>query len=326
MAMPNACVSPSDWLGSWQGLSLIGILTSYFVISLLYMIGTYMGNPWLVARAKNELYQVFITALFLASIILLVTTLCSLNFSDFGLNVGGNMFDVAEFFLLWLRDKTAVVLGGVLGMSNIVMMLSSFTGGLPITFVTVIMSPFAGLSALMTILNFLVNAVAICLLVTIAQIVVLKIINVGMLSILLPIGVVCRSFPITRKFGGALMAIAIGLFVAYPFMLMLNFVVLGQPTSVESVSVWRDVLEALKSSIPSIAVSAVTGNIMVAVFTIESLIADFFLSRAISQIATVIFAAFLLPAINSIIIIAVVRDLSRALGEEVDITTLTRMV
>ncbi|MEW6329136.1 MAG: hypothetical protein AB1468_03395 [Candidatus Micrarchaeota archaeon] len=326
MAMPNACASPAEWLGSWQGLSLIGILTSYFVISLLYMIGTYIGSPWLVARAKNELYQVFMTALFLASIVLLVTALCSLDFSDFGMGVGGNMFDIAELYLLWLRDKTAAVLGSVLGMSNIVMMLSSFMGGLPLTFATVILQPFAGLGALMTILNFLVNVVMICLLVTIAQIVVLKIINMGMLSVLLPVGVVCRSFPVTRKFGGALMGIALGLFVAYPFMLMLNFVVLGQPTSVEGVSAWRDILESLKSSIPSIAVAAATGNILAAVFTVESLIADLFLNRALSQIATVIFAAFLLPAINSIIIIAVVRDLSRALGEETDITTLTRMV
>jgi len=322
----NACAEPENWLNGWRVLSFIGILVSYFVISLLYMLGSFMGNPGLTARAKNEMYQVLVTALFLASIILFVSVACNVDVSGVGLGVGGNMYYVAELYLAWLRDMVASTLASFIFLSHVVLGFTSFSAGVPITFVTVYGQPFTGMYSMMTLLNLLINVLSISLLVTIAQIVTLKIIEVSALNVLLPVGVVCRSFPITRRFGGALMAIAIGLYIGYPFLLVLDFAFMGQSTSIADVSSLSLVWDAFKSNFISIAAGVYTGNPLMSLYAVQAFALDLFLNTVIARFAPVIVAAFLLPAINGIVLVVLVRELSRALGEEVDISTLTKVV
>ena len=53
---------------------------------------------------------------------------------------------------------------------------------------------------------------------------------------------------------------------------------------------------------------------------------NYFINGPIVGIGQVALAAFILPAINGVIFVAAVRDLSRLLGQEVDVSSLSRIV
>jgi len=323
----NACASPGDWLSSWQVLSALGILTSWFIVSLAYMVGSLLDNVGLMARAKAEVWEIITTAIILGSVIALVTAACIFPASYINPSAAGNLFTTAENYLFWLRNMTMGVFKDLMSMNNTISVLLSVMGGFNLFGVGVTVQPFAGFQPLMNIINLFMNGVMICLIATVAQITILKFIEAGAFNVLLPVGIVCRSFPFTRQFGGSLIAIAIGLYIFYPLMLVVDDAVMGTPSrhpdDVGGIdySIW----DTIKGSIPQIVLGMIFGGIM-AFYAIIDIIIKYFIDKPVVGMGQVALSAFILPAINGVVFIAVVRDLSRVLGQEVDATSLSRII
>jgi hypothetical protein len=323
----DACAFPGEWLASWQFLSILGLITSWFILSLVYMIGSLMDNVSLTARAKAEFWEIITTSLILGSVILLTSTACAFEPSSMGFDTNGNMFAVANSYLLWLRSFTLAVFKDLLTMSNTVAVLLSTIGGFTVFGIGVSGQPFAGLQAYMHIINLFMNGTMICLITTIAQITVLKFIQAGVFNILLPVGIVCRSFPFTRQFGGALIAISVGLYIFYPFMLVVDDAIMGTPSSNPNAheSIQFGFEGAILGSVMGLGPGLILGGVG-HLEAVGQLMSNYFLTYPIEGLGKVGLAAFILPAINAVVFVAVVRDLSRILGQEVDATSISRMI
>ena len=330
----NACAITEDWSSGWHVLVGLGLLISLFVVSLSYMVGSLLHNPGLIARAKSDLLQVAVTGVMAASFVFLVTGFCSFNTADIGLSGGGNTFDVAGRYLQWLEDTTYLVYDNLVIAAGLVGTAASFMGGRTWTGIGISAQMFSGASPVLQTINLFMSATLFSIISVVAQKTVLKFIEAGMLNILLPVGIVCRSFPLTREFGGALMAIAIGLFLFYPLMLAIDYMVVGEPTApppdtsivLEGIGLWTSMVAmSVTLFLPGPAAWAALPGLFVSVGLVALSLTGI-VTAVYASAGYLLLGAFLLPAINGIVLISVVKDLSKMLGVEVDITTLTRMV
>lgn len=323
----EACASPGDWLYSWQFLSMLGIITSWLFVSLVYMIGSLLDNVGLMARAKVEVFEIITTTIILALVLAIVGGACTFQPSAIGMPTSGNMFTVAENYLVWLRNMNWSIFQDLINVNNAISMRLSIMGGFTFWGLGVSAQPFAGLQPLMNIMNLFMNGVMICLIITIAQITALKFIEAGALNVLLPVGIICRSFPFTRQFGGSMIAIALGLYVFYPFMLVVDDAIMGtksaNPNDVPGMG--PDLNDAMSGGLSSIGMSIATGGVGFILNTAD-IVTNYFVDKPITELGVVALAAFILPAINGVVFVAAVRDLSRILGQEVDVSSLTRMI
>ena len=333
MPIINACASPENWLASWQALSAIGIIVSWLVVALAYMVGSLLDNVGLMARAKSEVWEIITTILILASIIVIVQAACTFpaSYINPGAASGANLFVTAENYLFWLRNYSLSVFSSLMGMNSFISFLISMMGGFNIFGIGLTAQPFAGFQPLVNIINLFMNGIMMCIIAAIAQITVLKFIEAGVLSILLPAGVVCRSFPFTRQFGSALIAIALGLFIIYPLMLVVDDAIMGSKSRNPN-DVGREdysLFDSLKDQLPgAIAGMFLSGGFFApqAIEQILEALMNYFINGPIVGIGQVALAAFILPAINGVIFVAAVRDLSKLLGQEVDVSSLSRIV
>ena len=84
-------------------------------------------------------------------------------------------------------------------------------------------TPFAGLDAYTPLFSFFTEGLTLALITIEAQRAFLAFIAAAMFSTFLPIGLILRSFYFTRKIGGAIIAIAIGLYVIFPLLYVMIF-------------------------------------------------------------------------------------------------------
>ncbi len=343
----NACTSPGEWLAGWQGLVLIALIISYLLVSLYYMIGKIIGSSAVEAKAKNELYQTIMTTIIAAALVSLIPMLCAFDLQGAGISKSGNLFEIGSFYTEWVVHKNMAVLAQIIFWNHVMSIFTSVGFGMTVYGISISNSPMAGLGGLSNAVNIIMSSTMIAVLVSFAQFVLLKFVYAGMFNILLPVGIVCRAFPFTREFGGALIAIAIGFFVFYPMMLNVDYVIVGQPDRLSDAGVdlrsasWQSFAEDLAmlgtSMVAEVAAKALIGLgplgdaasfllWMVRAFRFVDRMAEIYVELVTGGVAMILISAFLLPAMNGIVLVSIVRDLSKILGTEVDISTLTRMV
>ena len=166
----------------------------------------------------------------------------------------------------------------------------------------------------------------------------------GLFIAFLPIAIIIRSIPFMRHFGGSLIAIFVALYIMYPLMLVADaYIVPGLvPQGTQVIMCGRDFLncqginvfstgsqvgvvcrqgtdpcngkeseQGMENSWQQSAMSAISPNT---------------LGRAIQFNVLIFLTAVFIPALNFIVIAAFGRELSRLLGEEVDMSRLGQMI
>jgi len=235
---PYACGITAGW-GSWAGYASIGVLLSIFIITLVYMAGSVLGLANISVWAKNELFQALGSLIIVANLIFIVGILCSpalpplfgLDPGIIGLSGQPNLYDYAFAYTEWLNRQ---IIEGWLHAFIIqwrVAIATSYTYGAQPGGIGITLQPMAGLSALESALNLILQSFTIAWITNMVQIEILKFILVSMFNIVLPMGVVLRCFSFTRAFGGALMGIAVGLFIFYPILLGINMLGIAEATN-----------------------------------------------------------------------------------------------
>jgi hypothetical protein len=153
---------------------------------------------------------------------------------------------------------------------------------------------------------------------------------------LFPFGIFFRAFEPTRKFGGTLMGIAMTFFLFYPIVIIFNEYVMTD--QIESVT--AETATALQNAEGNSAAGA--GGPQAAKEAKDKHdefkgggvpnAADLSLSVSngaifvLKPVMLYVIAAVVLPVINFIILVEVARALTAQLGEEVDVSNLTRMI
>jgi hypothetical protein len=314
--------------------AVIAIVLSSIIAALFFMIGKGLGKAEIVNKAKTDVYQIGITALILILFGAFVGGICNINAKQFGLPKE-SLFDNARAYFEYAQSKamtaygkTASAIMFIAGMSSLyarpTIEAPNLAGSITVGFV-----PFSGLNYALGALQFMMGFVFMQIAVAQAWIAVLDAIEASFLQLLLPVGVLLRCFMPTREFGGVLMSIAIGFFLFYPLMFSIAYLVLGapQPPGTPSIDAHEGTVRgafitiATTSLVPGAGIAS-----MLAYFIQFGDLAATTIINGMSAIGNALLSVFILPAIMWIIIAELVRNMSRALGEEVDIGSLARMI
>jgi hypothetical protein len=192
------------------------------------------------------------------------------------------------------------------GMNAVMSSWATLTIGKAPGGVGVIITPLAVLGDIASSLVMAMIVLMTSAIITLVQIVVLKM-SESIFVILFPIGVILRSFGVTRGFGGGLIAIAIGFFFFYPLLVVLFYgAVVGDiETNYGSMS------DSFRNGGLSPSSSGWFGGL---------------LSPLVGFIGQTIVGAIFMPLVMFMILVSFVKGLSYALGEEVDVSNLTRLI
>ena len=380
-------VGVADWWGSWVGWTVMALLVSIFIVSIVYMAASLIRDAGLMAWCKVELYQIAMTAVIVGGLILFVYTIASVNTSVIGISCfvpvnphtgdpadpsswlpedtailekGCNMFDFSMVYLKWLRQQTWVIYQRHLLIYQKYAFMTSITFGAALGGIGPVLQPMVWLQPVLNFTTLILNFITPALILIMLMIEVLRYVQFGMLNILLPIGVVCRSFGPLREFGGALMGMAIALFIFVPFTFVVNAAVMMPSYVVDpatgdvnpyyldeilfenqlndiSTKIDEENLEDMELLVQKGVVDPAgdpwpdtkTGFNQWAGGTwyqIGVMLDGIWFGRLNFNISHVILGALILPILNFMIIVTAARELSRFLGEEVDVTNLTRMI
>ncbi len=160
------------------------------------------------------------------------------------------------------------------------------------------------------------------------QSILLNIISVIAIPILLPIGIVLRTFYPTRKLGGAIMAIAIGLFAVFPLTYLLdahitsnftNMVYSNQKTDSFTIG-----LNTIKNEVISVHSNTSSSSLPI-IKAISSSAKNLFLSfyawikQTLDMFALLVIEVFVLPLFSLILTIISIRELATILGSEISL-------
>lgn len=251
-----ACVATSTGAGGlqsyfaflpqWLFVGFAAIMLSFFVMLVVYAIGKLADVQNIESYLRMELWEAFFSFVILATTFAGVKFLCTLPPSIFlstesleRLYGAGrvpadiNIFDVITEYLLFVRalHSDALILFGFAQMiTNFIdINWQSSAGGIGIQ-----LTPLGGFSQQMQTVNHIItifmNAYAL-------HLVLFRVIaysSHAFFNYLLPMGLFFRCLQPTRKFGGALIGLALGFNFVYPVLLLLNAKMLVEFSGYES--------------------------------------------------------------------------------------------
>ena len=352
----DACSAIPEYTAFWGDWKVgvgIALIIAAGMLALFYMAAKFFGNSQLEVWVRAEVGQLFITAAIAALAIVLVSWMCSFNpavfDSLFGRTPGQyanlqydghdikNFYDAANYYLEYLLALNHVAYQMLIMLFfavNHTMNAQYFADPVGIGFT---IQPLAGLAPFTQVIIIATQALTFSLLLVLIEMKVLQYMSIAALTYLFPFGVLLRAFEPTRMFGGSLIAFSLGMFIMYPALLVLNDYVVRTPQNVD----WmNDVNEGMadvgaqadeqinldeqRGSANNIAGGGAsgeaTGGQEIAGSTSNYIMP--FLSGAMFIFISTVF----LTAINFAILIAFIKELSTMLGEEMDISSITKMI
>ncbi|MFA5106485.1 MAG: hypothetical protein WC506_06020 [Candidatus Micrarchaeia archaeon] len=329
----------------WQVNTFLALLVTTLFIAIIYMFSHFYRNPQMSAWAKFELFQVIVTAVIAIGAVAFIGATCSFSPGVFGLTPdaaarysGQTMYSAAQNYLEWLRTTTLLSFTVSFAVNSMLGRAQGITWNMRPTGVGFSTQPFAGVTPISGSVNILINGITLAFMITVAQKAILNYISIAMLNYLLPLGIFFRAFAPTRQFGGAMIGMAIGMFIFYPMMLVFNDFAVRSAMDQLTSTATNQMLSNFNSGFPTdkagaeAARSDSTSNILSdatpdAGGNIPSAENSSIMVFYVIRIAFNVFvASVVLVAINFAVLITVVRELSRIFGEEVDVSSLTRMI
>ena len=241
----------------------------------------------------------------------------------------------AQVYLTFLAKSLT---DSIIILSKLILVVA-FLATLGINLVIVTITPFAGLEAYVGIFSSLLQFLVVLLTMSTVQQLFLKFIDSVAIPVLLPVGLILRSFFVTRRLGGALMAIAIGLAVVFPLTFVLDGKMLTEdfnaksPTSGQDGSInstYAKVIEDVKVVMnfenlfigpPNLMIPNIP-EIIKKVAALADLYDTFGLNfEALTQVvwayvATMIVMIVILPFFNVMVTLVSIRELASLLGSE----------
>ncbi len=338
-----------DDLTNLTMLSGLGAIITAVIIALGYMVGEFLQNPRIIVWAKIELGQFVVSMLLLILIVACLDVFaCSLKFGDvkqftgitgdlqiatLGISDDANLIDASKAYSLNLVKFNKDVLtkirfnigrielragfsrwqcGQDEGMSE-GKVFSCLIGGPGFS-----KAEYSGEYSISGVLSALLNTTTASYLSAIFILFTLEFLTNGLFMYFLPLGIMLRSIPFMRGFGGALIALVLVMYIGYPVMLVADMF-LWYP-SYTAMGVGSALGPAVDEESPFGAVGGVIDAITSNPPEYQSISGMIFLS------STSFFATMFLPAINFIVLAALAKSVSQLIGDEIDISRLSQMV
>ncbi|MFA6489069.1 MAG: hypothetical protein WCT52_00125 [Candidatus Micrarchaeia archaeon] len=331
---PQGVVAGFGILGdNWVVLTFLALFCSLLSLAVLYMVANFLRNQTLLAWIKFELFQILGTATVFAFAILWASGMCTFDMGFLNDQyLHRNMYDIVDEYFSFLRGVGNVLFGYMMYMSKIITLLQKVTYfssplGLGMTD-----NPLDSMGQLNSILFFAVGGYITSYMMLDLQFKIMEYMAFATMHYLFPFGVFFRAFEPTRGFGGALIGLSLSFFLFYPMLVVFNHYIIYNSLEESRTDLEAEMgnanahvvngevpdEQALKNSIDDLA------NVMNVQKMTEGMgSATVFLFK---PLALYLIAAVALPVINFVVLVELTKGLTSFLGDEVDITNLTRMI
>ena len=325
----------------WVLISFLAMAASASLLALLFLLSRFFGNEAGEAHAKMEVYELGATVVIMFIVIALINGACGIRA---GALLGPeevadlNLFDAAAETL----DKFSYELLKVFTLLHTVYIPFDFLTTATLTQRPLGMGtefqPTAGIGAVMkpAFINSL-QMIAIAFVVVRAQLLVLDFSTFAMLKFYLPLGIILRSFTPTRRIGGTLIGLTLGLVLIYPYLIVLNGLTIFSTNPFDLDSFWDDLGDIWSAAAEpyrqweqsSLSVVEPVGLLVLLKALITTgfggIIGTYY-ALAMRTAAVAFLIGIFFPALNTLILVTTIRYLTKAFGEEIDVTSLTRMI
>ncbi len=322
--------SASGFLSSldWASISFIALITSVFIIAFFYLIASFFQNQQALAIIKIEFYEVIVSVIILIVVFMLLGGVCSTKTGVIFPEIEPDFYDKTIYYsatnsLMNFTDHTLKIMGAQYLMYMFIDFQTSHEIYATPMGIGATLKPTLGVgAAVKPVLNNAFTAETIGVITTHAQVYVLDYGTYGLLKYFFPLALVFRCFTPTRRIGGTIIALTLVFLFIYPLLIIPTYMVVND-SLLSTIEYFKGAIHANifnLSSIPIFLAEMITkflwGPEVLMVFTLTIL----------PSIAKIFIGAVFVPLFNTIILVTSVRYLSKSLGEEIDITNLTRMI
>ncbi len=334
-------------IGYGVAVSIVAIMIS--IGGIVFGIGYGIDDRRLKAFGKDELLQSFINAVIVGSLF----TFFSPN--GFGMAIVNSVVqssNVQASCLGFMKNNYAICFADnyLIGIDPVkiggnsypslldasLMMLTPLTGSylllgiISATDLNLGVASFSFSSILSPVMSeegFIIKLLTFAIIDLYTQSALLSVIALVAVPLLLPVGIVLRTFYFTRKVGGMIMAVAIGLFAIFPLTYLLDAQItatystgLGLQAlsefSLNSQSIQGAVLSAGASGVSTNSISSAGSTILSELGKLVSSFTDV-LQRIMASLSILIIEVFFFPLLSLMITIVSIREMATVLGSEI---------
>ncbi len=309
----------------WEGVAGVAVALSVTFIAILYAIGFGFDVNELKITAKEELFQVIALAVMLAVLVGANSLLNAISTNAAFTGGSATMQDAAQSILTTtynnLADPNSGIFTNIRNLDKSASLEASRAGQCNILGMGYSVSGCGGFSMLATPLSMAgtITGFAITEVASMNKLIDLS--KTYALTLLLPLGILLRTFKITRGAGGFLIALAISLHIMLPAGVIFNQMLLVTFNNDTTLS--AGYTGSPTASIPECNAmdtsSGDSGNSASAYSAYQGMRADI---RAYMD--TIMIGATLGPIISLLMFIASLRTLSSIMGSEVDVSGIAR--
>ncbi|MDD5172111.1 MAG: hypothetical protein PHF60_03690 [Candidatus ainarchaeum sp.] len=333
-------------------IAIYVIVSMIVLVGIVYLLGKALSNRKLEEWAKNEFLQVFISAAMVGGLFLLMAPGTGLIIIAFNSLVPTDAFATAlsgysggcsgvspdtvicyaYAYMGYLAFQIMNLMAGIFTVNIILDILSKIS----IDVIVVEVTPLSGLSSIVQVFNSILQSLFFLGIMVEVERALLIFVDKVALQMFLPIGVVLRTFFGTRKLGGALMALAVGIYLVFPLTIAMNAMAVTEVTtqaytdtaaslmnltsitsstnpmaetegtsSGDTVSTdqWNGVLEKLQSSVSSLT------NAAMAIPTLMT-----------TMISLLVVQVVFLPILSIMLTVISIKELANLFGSEINLS------
>jgi len=235
----NSISGFNELASGWQALTVLSIIISVILIAIAYMVGTGFEIAQVKAWANTELVQVFVNVLIIMSLMVTITfidTIAASMVQESGLNIActAGKSCLQQLTHAYLDDYVSAANSGAKDVLRASVEAAATAnrriGGTCISIICLQIGysqTVAGQFVLQQDMNNILFEYYSNLLSSLeSQLFFVDHIAFGMGPVILAIGIVARAFFFTRKLGGLLIAIAVGVMFFFPGMYIFDWVTL----------------------------------------------------------------------------------------------------
>ncbi|MBD3398445.1 hypothetical protein GF413_05230 [Candidatus Micrarchaeota archaeon] len=346
LATTEICPSSEEafFIPDWQTYVAAAVAASSAILAFLYLFYHFFNNDTGKATVKLEIFELFTTIFIIIIVIALMNSSCAVPMGSLispEETADMNLFDAAAYVLDDFSDSLVIV-------STILHTLY-----IPMDFITTTtlsqhplgmgtsLQPTAGFGAVLRpiFVNGL-QSLTVAFIVVRAQLIILDFLSFAMIKYYLPIGILMRSFSPTRRIGGTLIGLVVGLVLVYPYLIVLNgymifpmhpfqldYYTSSMDSLVSSAWDWEALTEFQSQSL------SLSGGVLtlftffeIVIGGIVGTVFGLYLALMMRTVAVGFLIGLFFPALNMLILVTVVRYLTKTFGEEIDISNLSRMI
>ncbi|MEM4634182.1 MAG: hypothetical protein QW275_03445 [Candidatus Anstonellaceae archaeon] len=329
--------------GSWQTLTFLALLASLLALVLIYMLSLFLRHQGLITWCKFELFQVLGTATIFIFLIVWVIGMCEFKMDFLNDSVrtidytGKNMYVIVNEYFDRMKELGYLIFAYAMYVSKWIVFWQKVTYFSSPLGLGVNDNPLDSLGQLNSVIFLAMSGFVTSFLLFDLQRRMLEYMAYATMYYFFPFGIFLRAFEPTRGAGGALIGIGISFFLFYPIVLTFN----DYLTRTTYTSVFDEVRQAAniaesgidsgkinnpddaKKNINQLDPGSDSGQINITKMSTGLSSATIFLLK---PIALYMIGAVVLPVINFIVLVEITRHFTRMMGDELDVSNLTRLI